>query len=134
MSRGDDRTAGLLPAEEDPDKRDLGRDGCYLVFRQLAQDVSGFWKFLDEQTKSNLDRQTLAEAMVGRKMNGEPLVPLGEREIEGLKSDAKDNIRLNQFTYELDGDGARCPLGPIFVAPTRAMAICLTAQAACYRV
>ena len=111
VSRGDDRTAGLLPAEEDPDKRDLGRDGCYLVFRQLAQDVSGFWKFLDEQTKSNLDRQTLAEAMVGRKMNGEPLVPLGEREIEGLKSDAKDNIRLNQFTYELDGDGARCPLG-----------------------
>ena len=57
VSRGDDRTAGLLPAEEDPDKRDLGRDGCYLVFRQLAQDVSGFWKFLDEQAKGNPDQQ-----------------------------------------------------------------------------
>ena len=49
--------------------------------------------------------------MVGRKMNGEPLVPLSDREIEGLEPDARDNIRLNQFTYEGDGDGARCPLG-----------------------
>jgi len=111
VSRGDDRTAGLLPAEEDPDKRDFGRDGCYLVFRQLAQDVSGFWKFLDEQAKDNPDQHTLAERMVGRKMNGEPLVPLSDREIEGLEPDARDNIRLNQFTYERDGDGARCPLG-----------------------
>ena len=38
--------------------------------------------------------------MVGRKMNGEPLVPLSDREIEGLEPDARDNIRLNQFTYE----------------------------------
>src|SRR5918994_4263221 len=39
VRRGEDQTAGLLPAEEDPDKRDLGRNGSYLVFRQLAQDV-----------------------------------------------------------------------------------------------
>jgi deferrochelatase/peroxidase EfeB len=112
VNRGDDRTAELLPAEEDPDKRDLGRNGCYLVFRQLAQDVSGFWKFLDEQAKGNPDqRAKLAEAMVGRKMNGEALVPLSDRQIEGLDPDAKDNMRLNQFTYESDSDGARCPLG-----------------------
>jgi deferrochelatase/peroxidase EfeB len=112
LPRGDDRTAGLLPAEEDPDKRDLGRNGCYLVFRQLVQDVSGFWKFLDEQAKGNPDQRTkLAEAMVGRKMNGEPLVPLSDRQIEGLEPDAKDNLRLNQFTYEPDSDGTRCPLG-----------------------
>lgn len=112
VPRGDDRTAGLLPAEEDPDKRDLGRNGCYLVFRQLAQDVSGFWKFLDEQAKGDPDQRTkLAEAMVGRKMNGEPLVPLSDRRIDGLEADAEDDIRLNQFTYESDGDGTRCPLG-----------------------
>lgn len=109
---GDDRTAGLLPAEEDPDKRDLGRNGCYLVFRQLAQDVSGFWKFFDEHAKGDPDQRTkLAEAMVGRRMNGEPLVPLSDRQIEGLEPDAKDNIKLNQFTYEPDSDGTRCPLG-----------------------
>jgi Dyp-type peroxidase family len=112
VPRGDDRTAGLLPAEEDPDKRDLGRNGCYLVFRQLAQDVSGFWKVLDEQAKGDPDQRTkLAEAMVGRKMNGEPLVPLSDQQVEGLESDAKDNIRLNRFTYEPDDDGTRCPLG-----------------------
>jgi Dyp-type peroxidase family len=112
VPRGDDRTAGLLPAEEEPDKRDLGRNGCYLVFRQLAQDVSGFWKFLNEQAKGDPDRRTkLGEIMVGRKMNGEPLVPLSDQQIEGLEADAEDDIRLNQFTYESDGDGIRCPLG-----------------------
>jgi len=92
--------------------KEIWRNGCYLVFRQLAQDVSGFWKFLDEQAKGNPDqRAKLAEAMVGRKMNGEALVPLSDRQIDGLDPDAKDNIRLNQFTYESDSDGARCPLG-----------------------
>jgi Dyp-type peroxidase family len=111
VSRGDDQTAGLLPAAEDPDKRDVGRNGSYLVFRQLAQDVSSFWKFLDEQVKGDADARTkLAEAMVGRKVNGEPLVPLSVRKIEGEGEDA-DSLRLNQFTYEPDSDGTHCPLG-----------------------
>jgi Dyp-type peroxidase family len=111
LNRGDDQTAGLLPAEEDTDKRDFGRNGTYLVFRQLAQDVAGFWKFLDQQASgSPAERVRLAEAMVGRKMNGEVLVPLSNRRIEGVDQDP-DDIRLNQFTYELDGDGIRCPFG-----------------------
>jgi Dyp-type peroxidase family len=109
--RGEDQTAGLLPAEEDPDQRDLGRNGSYLVFRQLAQDVEGFWKFLDAQSGGDPDRRVqLAEAMVGRKMDGEPLVPLSERPIEGVDQDA-DSKRLNQFTYASDRDGNRCPFG-----------------------
>ena len=112
LSRGDDRSAGLLPAEDDPDKRDLGRNGSYLVFRQLAQDVSGFWKFLDEQAKGDLDeRVRLAEAMVGRKMNGEPLVPLSERDVLGSNEDRKESSALNDFTYEKDSDGFHCPFG-----------------------
>ena len=40
--------AGVLPAVPgDPTRRDLGRNGSYLVFRKLAQDVSGFWKYLE---------------------------------------------------------------------------------------
>ena len=30
-------------------RRDLGRNGSYLVFRQLDQDVPGFWRYVDEQ-------------------------------------------------------------------------------------
>ena len=72
-------SAILPPAEDVPDKRDLGRNGTYLVFRQLQQDVRGFWRFLDQQTNSDPPtRQNLAEHMVGRRMNGDPLLPLSD--------------------------------------------------------
>src|SRR5437660_5418254 len=49
----------LLDASADPDrvlpldaqgsnKSDLGRNGTYLVFRQLSQDVRGFWRCVDQ--------------------------------------------------------------------------------------
>jgi Dyp-type peroxidase family len=107
----DDRTSGLLPAEEDPDKKDLGRNGSYLVFRQLAQDVSGFWNFLDAEAKGDpIARTRLAEAMVGRRMDGEPLARLSKGQIEGVEPDG-DSVKLNQFTYESDTEGTRCPFG-----------------------
>lgn len=90
----DDQSAGLLPAEENPDHRDLGRNGSYLVFRQLEQDVAGFWNFVGSSAES----VTLAEAMVGRRKSGEPLV-------------ASADGSLNNFTYESDPDGLSCPLG-----------------------
>ena len=112
LTGGDDRSAGLLPAAEDSDQRDLGRNGSYLVLRQLAQDVTGFWRFLDQQTEGNAAEQImLAEAMVGRGMNGEPLVPLSDGEFEGPDDPDNDGRRLTQFTYESDSDGARCPFG-----------------------
>lgn len=59
----------LLPrAEDEPEQSDLGRNGCYLVLRQLHQDVQGFWRELDRQAEGNGDlREQLAAAMVGRK-------------------------------------------------------------------
>ena len=38
------------PAEDAPEKKDLGRNGTYLVMRQLRQDVRGFWQFINRQT------------------------------------------------------------------------------------
>ena len=107
----DDPEKKLLSAEEQPDKKDLGRNGAYLVFRQLEQNVPGFWQFLD--TEANHDpreRRKLAETMVGRTMEGEPLVSLASSPIAGIGPDP-DDIRLNQFTYESDADGIRCPFG-----------------------
>jgi Dyp-type peroxidase family len=112
LPSGDDRSAGLLPAAENSDQRDLGRNGSYLVLRQLEQDVAGFWRFLDRQTEGNAADQTkLAEVMVGRRMNGEPLVPLSNGQFASADQAANDAMKLNGFTYESDSDGTRCPFG-----------------------
>jgi deferrochelatase/peroxidase EfeB len=100
---------GLLPRAEDaPDRADVGRNGCYLVLRQLQQDVQGFWRELDRQAGGDADlRERLAAAMVGRKKDGEPLaVPSGES-----GSAATPPPKPNDFTYRDDPRGLRCPLG-----------------------
>ena len=63
----------LLPSAEDvPGKRDLGRNGTYIAFRDLQQDVRGFWQFLAaEAAATGNTRQELAEVMVGRTMAGQ---------------------------------------------------------------
>jgi deferrochelatase/peroxidase EfeB len=100
----------LLPlAEDDAARRDLGRNGTYLVFRHLAQDVPGFWQFLDAQASGSQEaRRRLGEAMVGRTMAGQPLMPVADRRIAGV--DPEDE-RLNRFTYDGDSAGIRCPVG-----------------------
>jgi deferrochelatase/peroxidase EfeB len=100
---------GLLPrALDDPTKRDLGRNGSFLVLRDLRQDVRGFWQYHERQANAlGLNRQRLAEAMVGRTMSGAPLVPLAERPIAGVDPDDQ----RNRFTFQADPLGALCPLG-----------------------
>jgi deferrochelatase/peroxidase EfeB len=103
-------SSSILPFAEDVShKRDLGCNGTYLVLRQLQQDVRGFWRFLDKQTNSDpQDRQNLAEHMVGRKMNGDPLLPLSAQPIAGIDAKAAPQ---NQLTYDSDAAGTRCPFG-----------------------
>jgi deferrochelatase/peroxidase EfeB len=93
------------------DGHDLGRNGTYLVFRQLAQDVDGFWAFLDASTRrpdGTSDRVAatrLAAKIVGRWPGGAPLV---------LSPDADDPAlaKANDFEYHsVDPHGLRCPLG-----------------------
>ena len=94
-----DPQALLARADEQPDKSDLGRNGSYLVLRQLEQDVAGFWRWVDAATQGDAtERELLAAAMVGRTKSGEPLAGCGER-------------GLNGFDYDADPDGLRCPLG-----------------------
>ncbi len=94
----------LADAPDKPGLRDLGRNGSYLVFRQLAQDVPGFWRYMDSATGGDpKSRQALAASMVGREMDGTPLIH-NRRDIEG-------SPRQNDFTYEDDINGVSCPLG-----------------------
>ena len=104
---------GLLAAENAPDMKDLGRNGTYLVMRQLEQDVRGFWRFMQARAEeandaSLLDR--LSSAFVGRTRNGMPLVPVNDAAIEGVATDA-NTVRQNQFTFDQDPSGAKCPFG-----------------------
>ncbi|WP_218508940.1 hypothetical protein [Variovorax sp. dw_308] len=97
--------ADLPRAEDQPDMADLGRNGSYLVLRQLRQDVGRFWQFVDGVAHGDVAARThLAEAMVGRSIDGDPLIPTGEP-IAG-----EDDPR-NTFTYRGDEEGLHCPVG-----------------------
>ncbi|HCI79224.1 MAG TPA: peroxidase, partial [Ktedonobacter sp.] len=103
---------GLLPCDSSGSgNADFGRNGSYLVFRQLRQDVRGFWQFLDEATKnadgsSNVDaRIKLAAQMVGRWPGGAPLV-------QSPDTDEPTLAGANDFVYyKTDPYGYNCPLG-----------------------
>jgi Dyp-type peroxidase family len=104
--------AGTLPADAaGSTQHDLGRNGSYLVFRQLQQDVQGFWRYVDESARDHgrqadaNARLTLASKLVGRWPGGAPLV---------LSPDADDPALAdaNDFRYHVaDPYGQRCPLG-----------------------
>ena len=100
----------VLPAAEDvPGLRDLGRNGSYLVLRQLRQDVAGFWQALDRYARGHSDtRVQLAQALVGRTLYGESLVGMPYEKIRGNEG---PQAALNAFTYGNDPQGTRCPLG-----------------------
>ncbi len=89
----------------------FGRNGTYLVARQLAQDVAGFWAFIAEATKEGAEHGhqeqmvKLAAKLVGRWPSGTPLVLVDDRDDPDLGAE-------NGFGYsDFDPFGERCPLG-----------------------
>jgi deferrochelatase/peroxidase EfeB len=102
--------SGLLPRAEDrPGLADLGRNGSYLALRQLRQDVLGFWQYLRRESGGDLGlARRWAESMVGRTLDGRPLVPSNGVAATGGTIGAPD---LNAFDYDRDPEGLRCPLG-----------------------
>ena len=105
----DDSANDLPRAEDAPDKKDLGRNGTYLVLRQLEQDVRGFWQYLDRMSDGDTqERDRLGAAMVGRSRSGKPLMP--ESPESAAAPDSSDEPG-NNFVYDGDPKGVRCPLG-----------------------
>jgi Dyp-type peroxidase family len=109
INRALDRFDDLKPDVEGSGLVDFGRNGSYLVFRQLRQDVHGFWRFLDEASRSldgTTQRRTwLAAKMVGRWPSGAPLV---------LAPDADDASLANADAFMFhaeDRHGLKCPIG-----------------------
>lgn len=101
-----DRTPALPLDVEGSGKSDLGRNGTYLVMRQIAQDVRGLWRYVDAAAQGDDQRRTwLASRLVGRWPEGAPLT---------LSPDSDDASlsRANDFTYAYaDADGLYCPIG-----------------------
>ncbi|MBC8171574.1 MAG: hypothetical protein H7X77_07865 [Anaerolineae bacterium] len=104
--------------------KDLGRNGSYLVYRKLHQDVEGFWGYMTSQAKQNpdgtpdtQDAVKLAAKMVGRWPSGVPLTLSPEHDdYERAKEAGYNNSLLNNFHYRMkdelnDDQGLRCPFG-----------------------
>jgi len=94
---------------------DFGRNGTYLVFRQMAQHVAEFWRFLDDATRradgtsDAAARERLAAKFVGRWMSGAPLVKYPSGDPHAGTSTLSSE---NDFAYyENDGYGFACPIG-----------------------
>jgi Dyp-type peroxidase family len=102
----------LLPLDASgTGKKDLGRNGSYMVMRQLQQDVDGYWNFLNDKTKNedgtiNADASTkLASQMMGRWPSGAPIVKYPDKDPGGISDD-------DDFLYmDHDTDGSKCPFG-----------------------
>ncbi len=106
---------GLLPDDPNPHHggayRDLGRNGSYLVYRKLHQDVAGFWRLLLREAERLTGRPDpgyavlLASKLVGRWPSGAPITLAPE-------ADVPERGQQNDFGYAgHDTAGQGCPLG-----------------------
>jgi Dyp-type peroxidase family len=88
---------------------DLGKNGSYMVFRHLEQNVKEFWNFVHNTAETNPhfkddDEIEIASKMFGRYPNGNPLNSKTGR-------DERMIDRNNFFYSKNDSDGFSCPVG-----------------------
>jgi Dyp-type peroxidase family len=100
--------AGLLPFC-DPGVKDLGRNGSYLVYRQMQTHVTKFEEYIAANAADEADRVLLASKMFGRWPSGAPLAKYPDRDPAPGPDDMNSE---NNFGYHADDrDGQRCPIG-----------------------
>jgi Dyp-type peroxidase family len=99
--------SGMLPPMPQPEV--LGRNGSYVAFRKLHQDVAAFRQYLAAHSTSAAEEERLAAKMVGRWRSGAPLALSPEHDDPALGADPKRN---NDFLYyDDDPKGFKCPPG-----------------------
>lgn len=101
----------LTPDAGGSGQKDIGKDGTFMVMRQLDQDVNKFWGFLNEQTKNPDGSVNEAESLklgakfMGRWQNGAPITLFPD-------SDPGPSSDVNDFGYaKFDKEGLKCPFG-----------------------
>jgi len=101
----DDEDGGPPPAPAAP----LHRNGSFMVWRKLRQDVAGFRAWLAEAAGSTgYDAGLLAAKVIGRWPDGSPLM-LRPRYGDAVLGN--DVGRVNDFGYRDDPEGFACPRG-----------------------
>ena len=99
--------SGRLPQQPQPEV--LGRNGSYVAFRKLHQDVAAFRRYLAAHATSAAEEEWLAAKMMGRWRSGAPLALCPEHDDPALGADPQRN---NDFLYnDDDPKGLKCPLG-----------------------
>ena len=99
-----------LPVPAEP----LGRNGSFMVYRQLKQDVAAFRHFLKQQAERVYDSDTpenvekLAAKLVGRWRSGCPISRSPDKDDPAQVKDWQIN---NDFRYAGDKEGRVCPIG-----------------------
>ena len=83
------------------------KNGSFLVFRRLRQDVPAFWKFMQQTAAklaqkpgfANMTAELLSAKLVGRWKSGAPLMRTPNADDSDL---AKDSLANNHFFYDVD--------------------------------
>lgn len=110
------RKAGLKPNPDADGFYEFGRNGSYLVVRELKQDVAQFWNSMEANAErlrqqdpvhlGKINATWIAERVVGRDINGNLLCPAG------VLPTPPDGLPDNDFEFwQRDHDGRGCPLG-----------------------
>jgi Dyp-type peroxidase family len=120
VPRAEDAADVLPRFPGQPEWKDFGRHGSYLVFRKIEQDVAGFWQFIQrivehtpgvpfpqEPDRKEEVMKHLASKFVGRWPSGAPLVLAPTHDDPALGGDPERN---NDFLFmEKDPHGFGCP-------------------------
>lgn len=92
------------------DGNNFGKNGSFMVFRQMQQHVDKFWSAMEKHTK-NADGSVneeakikLASKCIGRWPSGASLVNFPD-------SDPGGSLSNDDFGYAEDPDGLKCPFG-----------------------
>ena len=108
------RRAGLPQHPQARGFFDFGRNGSYLVVRELAQNVAAFWQSMDraaalirqhDPLAHDVTGEWIADRVVGRDRDGNVLYPTGTLP-------ARNGVPDNDFLFfDEDRFGYGCPLG-----------------------
>jgi Dyp-type peroxidase family len=86
----------------------LGRNGTYVAFRKLHQQVAAFRRYLRDNAGSPDEEELLAAKLMGRWRSGAPLALCPTRDDPELGADPR---RRNDFVYRDDPLGYKTPPG-----------------------
>ncbi|MGH2895612.1 MAG: Dyp-type peroxidase, partial [Solirubrobacteraceae bacterium] len=102
---------GVVPGGREP----LLVNGTFMVWRKLQQDVDAFNGWIQAHAGDGAHAaETLKAKILGRWPNGDSLIrrPRYTDESGGDDDDARRHtLQINDFTYDDDPHGVRCPLG-----------------------